>query len=165
MAHGTGQTAVRRMYRRLVTLSRMLHNGDYGVGPQHAGRRGYFEQQVNREMRMTRRRIRKKGRSKKHAHKLHTHTHAHRLSLSGHNFDHANEYRTHMSRLGLYYPLAGRVADLFLHGLHGGKARWLRSHERRARLVLDDLEDLLELLHLVRVRVRVGVRGRGRGRG
>ena len=26
-AHGTGQTAVRRMYRRLVTLSRMLHNG------------------------------------------------------------------------------------------------------------------------------------------
>merc|ERR1740130_1683884 len=58
----------------------------------------------------------------KHAHKLHTHTHAHRHSLSGHNFDHANEYRTHMSRLGLYYPLAGRVADLFLHGLHGGKA-------------------------------------------
>ena len=27
MAHGTGQTAVRRMYRRLVTLSRMLHDG------------------------------------------------------------------------------------------------------------------------------------------
>ena len=27
MAHGTGQTAVRRMYRRLVPLSRMLHNG------------------------------------------------------------------------------------------------------------------------------------------
>ena len=30
MAHDTGQTAVRRMYRRLVTLSRMLH--DHGVG-------------------------------------------------------------------------------------------------------------------------------------
>ena len=27
MAHGTGQTAVRRMYGRLVPLSRMLHNG------------------------------------------------------------------------------------------------------------------------------------------
>ena len=27
MVHGTGQTAARRMYRRLVTLSRMLHDG------------------------------------------------------------------------------------------------------------------------------------------
>eukprot|EP00964_Phaeocystis_antarctica_P021941 scaffold12183_cov68-Phaeocystis_antarctica.AAC.4 len=27
MAHGKGQTAVRRMYRRLVTRSRMLHDG------------------------------------------------------------------------------------------------------------------------------------------
>ena len=27
MANGTGRTAVRRMYRRIVPLSRMLHNG------------------------------------------------------------------------------------------------------------------------------------------
>merc|ERR1719272_2766653 len=36
--------------------------------------------------------------------------------------------RTHVSRLGLYYLLAGRVADLFLHGLHGGKAWWGSDH-------------------------------------
>ena len=38
VTNGTGQTAVRRMYRRLVPLSRMLHNGvEVGVQKRRAG--------------------------------------------------------------------------------------------------------------------------------
>ena len=50
MAHGTGQTAVRRMYRRLVPLSRMLHNG-VGVEGRRAGRKAGIYGHANAQRR------------------------------------------------------------------------------------------------------------------
>ena len=47
---------------------------------------------------------------------------------------------------------------------HASKPQF-KSLERRARLVLDNLEDLLELLHLVRLRLRLRLRLIGLGLG
>ena len=52
MANGTGRTAVRGMYRRIVPLSRMLHNG-VGHGTPFVLMGGNTESRLKSDMRGT----------------------------------------------------------------------------------------------------------------